>query len=80
MYTGFGDIVACFECGIIHRRWQRDDDPVKTHIMLQPDCPYIMDLIEEGIQSCEQFQRFGSCSKVSYKFQVLYNWRSWETI
>ncbi|VDI51529.1 Hypothetical predicted protein [Mytilus galloprovincialis] len=62
-YKGFADIVACFECGIIHRRWQKDDDPVKTHIMLQPECPYIMDLIEEGIQSCEQLQRYGSCSE-----------------
>ncbi|CAC5362544.1 BIRC7_8 [Mytilus coruscus] len=61
-YKGFADIVACFECGIIYRRWQKDDDPVKKHILLQPECPYIMGLIDEGIQSCEHLQRFGSNS------------------
>ncbi|CAC5399286.1 BIRC7_8 [Mytilus coruscus] len=61
-YKGFADIVACFECGIIHRRWQKDDDPVKKHILLQPECPYINDLMEEGIQSCEQLSRFGNDS------------------
>ncbi|XP_071140943.1 baculoviral IAP repeat-containing protein 7-B-like [Mytilus edulis] len=59
-YKGFADIVACFECGLVHRQWQKDDDPVKIHIQLQPDCPYIMDLVAEGIQSCEDLQSFES--------------------
>ncbi|XP_063437133.1 death-associated inhibitor of apoptosis 2-like [Mytilus trossulus] len=62
-YKGFADIVACFECGIVHRRWQKDDDPVKIHIMLQPECPYIMNLAGEGIRSCEQLQTFESCGE-----------------
>ncbi|CAC5362542.1 BIRC7_8 [Mytilus coruscus] len=61
-YKGFADIVACFECGLVHRRWKKDDDPVKTHNLLQPDCPYIMDLIADGIQSCVDLQSFESNS------------------
>lgn len=61
-YKGFADIVACFECGLVHRRWKKDDDPVKTHHLLQPDCPYIMDLIADGIQSCVDLQSFESNS------------------
>ncbi|XP_052096554.1 baculoviral IAP repeat-containing protein 2-like [Mytilus californianus] len=61
-YKGFADIVACFECGLVHRRWQKDDDPVKTHNLLQPDCPYIIDLIADGIQSCVDLHKFESNS------------------
>lgn len=75
LWTGFADIVACFECGIIHRRWLKNDDPVKTHFMLQPECPYINELMREGIQSYEQLSRFEheSCEEVSqlFLFQAL---------
>ncbi|XP_063437141.1 baculoviral IAP repeat-containing protein 3-like isoform X2 [Mytilus trossulus] len=69
-YKGFADIVACFECGIIHRGWQQDDDPVKTHMMLQPECPFIMNLLEQGIQSSEHLQGFGSCDEMLRKEQI----------
>ncbi|CAG2195544.1 unnamed protein product [Mytilus edulis] len=64
-YKGFADIVACFECGLVHRRWKKDDDPVKTHIHLQPDCPCVMDLISDGVQSSVDLQNFelNSCEE-----------------
>lgn len=61
-YKGFADIVACFDCGLVYRRWQKDDDPLKKHIQLQPDCPFIADLRSEGIQSCEDLHRFDNSS------------------
>lgn len=61
-YKGFADIVACFDCGLVYRRWQKDDDPVKKHMQLQPDCPFIADLRSEGIQSFEDLHKFESSS------------------
>lgn len=60
--------MACFECGLVHRRWQKGDDPVKKHMQLQPDCPYIIKLIEDGIQSCVDLQSYESniCEEVGF--------------
>ncbi|XP_063403445.1 baculoviral IAP repeat-containing protein 2-like [Mytilus trossulus] len=52
-YKGFSDIVACFHCGIVHKNWKRDDDPIMIHFQLQPDCHYIIELRLKGITSCK---------------------------
>lgn len=52
-YKGFSDIVACFHCGLVHKNWKRDDDPIVIHFQLQPDCHFIIELRKKGIISCE---------------------------
>lgn len=52
-YKGFADIVACFHCGLTHKTFQQDDDPIIIHIKLKPQCPYITGLRNEGILSCK---------------------------
>ncbi|CAG2210706.1 unnamed protein product [Mytilus edulis] len=52
-YKGFSDIVACFHCGLVHKNWNRDDDPIVLHFQLQPDCHYIIELRHKGIISCK---------------------------
>lgn len=54
-YKGFADIVACFQCGFVHRKWQHGDDPIKIHIQMNPDCYNITELRNEGILSCDNF-------------------------
>lgn len=55
-YKGFADIVACFQCGLTHKQFKKDDDPIIIHIQLKPDCPYITELINEGIRSCKDLK------------------------
>lgn len=55
-FKGFADIVACFHCGLTHKNWQKDDDPIKMHMQLNPDCYYITELRNEGILSCENLK------------------------
>ena len=52
-YKGFADMVACFQCGLTHKTFHQDDDPIIIHIKLKPQCPYITGLRNEGILSCK---------------------------
>ncbi|XP_076076687.1 baculoviral IAP repeat-containing protein 7-B-like [Mytilus galloprovincialis] len=52
-YKGFSDIVACFFCGLVHKNWKKDDDPIIIHFQLQPDCHFIIELRNKGIISCK---------------------------
>lgn len=54
-YKGFADIVACFQCGFVHRKWQHGDDPIKIHMQMNPDCYHITELRNKGILSCDNF-------------------------
>jgi hypothetical protein len=53
LLSGFADMVACFQCGLTHKTFHQDDDPIIIHIKLKPQCPYITGLRNEGILSCK---------------------------
>ena len=40
-YTGFGDKVQCFSCGIALMKWAVNDDPWKEHETFSKDCQYL---------------------------------------
>lgn len=46
-YSGQGDSVICFSCGINVHRWLPQDDPWEYHAHLNPDCEYV--LLEKGL-------------------------------
>ncbi|XP_063403447.1 baculoviral IAP repeat-containing protein 2-like [Mytilus trossulus] len=52
-YRGFGDMVTCFQCGLVYKNWSSDADPIIIHSTRQSDCDFISDLKEKGILSCE---------------------------
>lgn len=52
-YKGFSDITACYQCGFVYKNWQKDEDPMLTHIKNQPDCQHIEDLKRKNIHSCK---------------------------
>nr|BDT61650.1 MAG: baculoviral IAP repeat-containing protein [Marsupenaeus japonicus endogenous nimavirus] len=40
-YTGKGDHVICFQCGVGIRNWESYDDPLTQHAMWSPSCCFI---------------------------------------
>lgn len=52
-YKGFSDITACYQCGFVYKNWQKDEDPMLTHIKNQADCQHIEDLKRKNIHSCK---------------------------
>ncbi|XP_052086895.1 baculoviral IAP repeat-containing protein 7-B-like [Mytilus californianus] len=53
-YKGFSDITACYQCGFVYKNWQKDEDPILTHIKNQPNCQHIEDLKRKNIDSCKE--------------------------
>ncbi|XP_062571498.1 putative inhibitor of apoptosis [Saccostrea cucullata] len=41
-YTGDGNKVACFACGVHRDGWKADDDPREIHCRLSPNCPFLI--------------------------------------
>ena len=41
-YTGYGDRVTCFHCGIILRNWEQADDVDLEHKKHSPDCKFLL--------------------------------------
>ena len=41
VYTGDGDKVRCFQCGVTCGNWQRADIPFNIHQQHNPCCPYL---------------------------------------
>jgi len=40
-YTGIGDLVKCFACGVTLNNWEYNDVPEDEHYKFSPSCPYI---------------------------------------
>ena len=40
-YTGRSDIVECFSCAIRLHQWKKEDDPLKEHKSLSPQCLFL---------------------------------------
>ena len=59
-YTGKSDIVECFSCELRLDRWKKEDDPVKEHTKLSPNC-YFIKMI--GHSNYEAIQGLDVCSK-----------------
>ena len=41
IYTGVGDKVKCFKCGIELKDWERTDEPRIEHCKWSPACDYL---------------------------------------
>ena len=41
VYTGRGDKVSCFQCGVILKDWECTDDPWTEHSTWSPHCDYL---------------------------------------
>ena len=41
-YTGYGDRVTCFHCGIILCNWEQADDVDLEHKKHSPDCKFLL--------------------------------------
>ena len=41
VYTGRGDKVRCFQCGVGVDDWERTDDADKEHVKWSPNCDYL---------------------------------------
>ena len=41
-YTGYGDRVTCFHCGITLRNWEHADNVDMEHKKHSPECKYLL--------------------------------------
>ncbi|XP_050060136.1 death-associated inhibitor of apoptosis 2-like [Aphis gossypii] len=41
-YTGVGDIVECFFCGLVLQKWSNDDIPWVEHAKWNPKCIFVL--------------------------------------
>ncbi|XP_022180994.1 death-associated inhibitor of apoptosis 1-like [Myzus persicae] len=41
-YTGVGDIVECFFCGLVLQKWTNDDIPWVEHAKWNPKCIFVL--------------------------------------
>jgi hypothetical protein len=41
-YTGIGDQVICTDCYKDFFDWQPSDDPLREHVRLSRECPFVM--------------------------------------
>lgn len=47
-YTGIGDRVQCFSCGLTHDHWKSGDIPLIIHRKYSPFCRFLHELIHKG--------------------------------
>ena len=40
-FTGVGQEVQCFQCGVKHSNWHQGDIPFNVHQLLNPCCPFL---------------------------------------
>ena len=51
VYTGEGDLVQCFQCGLRYCLWNEQDVPLNVHQICSPRCPFLQTLTSEGKSS-----------------------------
>ena len=55
-YSGIGDEVTCYSCGLKYRNWSRKDSPMEIHKQLSPNCPFVGDSTSQDngfhVQTC----------------------------
>ncbi|KAK3577845.1 hypothetical protein CHS0354_000244 [Potamilus streckersoni] len=65
-YTGKADEVQCFQCGIEHKNWRPDKDPLLEHIKESPDCQFLETLL--GVDTLNQYKaQIRSSEKISVR-------------
>lgn len=42
-YTGTGQTVQCFACGVSISEWNFEDQAMASHRLANPDCPFVLD-------------------------------------
>ncbi|KAF0752373.1 death-associated inhibitor of apoptosis 1-like [Aphis craccivora] len=45
-YSGMGDLVQCFYCGLLLSEWEKNDEVWQQHAMHNPECVYCAQFIE----------------------------------
>ncbi|CAB3360237.1 Hypothetical predicted protein [Cloeon dipterum] len=55
-YTGSGDMVICFHCGIGLKDWDREDDPFKQHVKWSSACQFLLMIISASATTYNQTQ------------------------
>ena len=53
-YTGVGDRVCCFYCGLGLKDWQENDTPWKEHVVWNTECNFT--LMVKGTQFVQKMQ------------------------
>lgn len=48
-YTGSGDEVVCYACGLKKDKWGSGDDPMDIHKDLNPTCPFVAEINSNNI-------------------------------
>ncbi|XP_070190056.1 uncharacterized protein [Littorina saxatilis] len=48
-YTGMGDCVRCFYCGVTLQNWMADDDPWMVHVRFRFSCGYVIGLRRQDV-------------------------------
>ncbi|XP_060588556.1 putative inhibitor of apoptosis [Ruditapes philippinarum] len=57
-YTGVGDTIRCFTCGINIKDFAEDMKPIKEHIRHSDQCPYLLILLgETRLEECKKHLR-----------------------
>jgi len=46
-YTGTGDRVCCFYCGLRPTNWKKQDSPWKVHRVYSPTCTFMLIMLKE---------------------------------
>ncbi len=56
-YTGVGDKIECFFCGLRLKHWNGGDDPTDQHVIWSPSCVFLKMTIgkESVLQRREKF-------------------------
>lgn len=47
VYTGHGDLVFCFKCGLTVSNWKEDDNPIDRHREKSQRCPFLLERLRK---------------------------------
>ncbi|CAC5373528.1 BIRC2_3 [Mytilus coruscus] len=75
-YTGIGNEVICFSCGVRHSCWRHHDSAFEIHKRISPNCPFISD---EAVKRKEGNQNFHESMDNNIKEEKIYPHTSSET-
>lgn len=59
-YTGRSDIVECFSCAIRLHKWKEDDNPLKEHMLVSPNCLFLKIIGQENSSDDQAYKTFNS--------------------
>ncbi|XP_052060877.1 putative inhibitor of apoptosis [Mytilus californianus] len=75
-YSGSGNEVVCFSCGVRYSSWRHHDSAFEIHKRISPNCPFISD---EAVKRKEGNQNFDESMNNNIKEEKIYPHTSSET-